>query len=266
MLRAESWLGEHRVDGGVDVVTLPCAEPLAYAIPGPPDQIAVTEGLASVLDEDELSAVVRHERSHLRWRHHRVLALGGDIEARFGWFGPARRSVGALRLAVERWADEDAGVGSAQARPAVRRALVKSVALAIGPVAVGTEASPRTVEVEMVDNAFEPAEVAVAAGETVRFVFRNTGAVGHDAVIGDEAAQEEHEEEMRAAGETTTSEGEMGGMDHGPSTEAGDDEAAITVEPGEKGEITHTFHSAGEQLIGGHYAAGMKVAIDVARR
>lgn len=134
--------------------------------------------------------------------------------------------------------------------------------------AVGTEANPRTVEVEMVDNAFEPTEVEVAAGETVRFVFSNTGAVVHDAVIGDEAAQEEHEDEMRAAEETTTSEGEMGGMDHGSTAEEGDDEATITVEPGEEGEIVHTFESSGELLIGcheaGHYAAGMKVAVDVA--
>jgi len=134
VLRAEAWLGEHRLEDGVDVVTLPCTEPLAYAVPGPPDQIAVTEGLASALDDDEIGAVVRHEQSHLRWRHHQILALGADIEAQFGWYAPARRSVSALRLAVERWADEDAGTGSEQARPAVRRALVKSVALAIGAV------------------------------------------------------------------------------------------------------------------------------------
>jgi len=134
VLRAEAWLGEHRLEDGVDVVTLPCTEPLAYAVPGPPDQIAVTEGLASALDDDEIGAVVRHEQSHLRWRHHQILALGADIEAQFGWYAPAGRSVSALRLAVERWADEDAGTGSEQARPAVRRALVKSVALAIGAV------------------------------------------------------------------------------------------------------------------------------------
>jgi plastocyanin len=58
--------------------------------------------------------------------------------------------------------------------------------------APGTEESPRAVEIDMVDNAFEPAEVEVAAGETVRFVFRNTGAVVHDAVIGDEATQDDH--------------------------------------------------------------------------
>lgn len=134
----------------------------------------------------------------------------------------------------------------------------------------GTEDRPRTVEVAMVDNAFEPTEVEVADGETVRFVFRNEGAVVHDAVIGDEAAQDEHENEMRAAEATTTSdtEGEMGGMEHGATSEEGDEEAAITVEPGEEGEITHTFDSAGELLIGchepDHYEAGMKVALDVA--
>jgi len=105
----------------------------------------------------------------------------------------------------------------------------------------------------------------------VRFVFRNEGAVVHDAVIGDEAAQEEHEEEMRVAEETTTSdtEGAMGGMDHGATSEEGDGEAAITVEPGEEGELTYTFDAVGERLIGchepGHYVAGMRVVVDVAQ-
>jgi uncharacterized cupredoxin-like copper-binding protein len=139
-----------------------------------------------------------------------------------------------------------------------------------GDSSAGTEEDPRTVEVAMVDNAFEPTQVEVEAGETVRFVFRNEGAVVHDAVIGDEAAQADHEAEMRAAEETATSgsEGEMGDMGHGATSGEGDEEAAITVEPGREGEITHTFDTAGELLIGchepGHYEAGMKVAVDVA--
>ena len=136
----------------------------------------------------------------------------------------------------------------------------------------GTGESPRTVEVAMVDNAFEPTEVAVEPGETVRFVFRNEGAVVHDAVIGDESAQDEHEDEMRAAEETTTSgsDGDMGGMDHDATSEEGaeSEAAAITVEPGEEGEIAYTFDSAGELLIGchepGHYEAGMKITLEVA--
>lgn len=138
--------------------------------------------------------------------------------------------------------------------------------------ASGTEESPRTVEIDMVDNAFEPAAVDVAKGETVRFVFRNDGAAAHDAVIGDEAAQDDHEAEMRAA-ETGSSEadGEMDEMDemgHGTTSDEGDDDAAITVEPGDEGEITHTFDSAGVSLVGchepGHYAAGMKIVVNVA--
>jgi uncharacterized cupredoxin-like copper-binding protein len=133
----------------------------------------------------------------------------------------------------------------------------------------GTEDSPRTVEVEMVDNAFEPTEIEVAEGETVRFVFRNEGAMTHDALIGDEAAQDEHEDEMRAGEDTATSgsEDDMGDMEHGSTSEEGQ-EAATTVEPGDEGEITYTFDSSGELLIGchepGHYEAGMKVAVDVA--
>jgi uncharacterized cupredoxin-like copper-binding protein len=118
----------------------------------------------------------------------------------------------------------------------------------------------RTVEVAMVDNEFDRPRIEVGAGETVRFVFTNEGAVTHDAVIGDEVAQAEHEEEMRAA-----EGGAMEGMDHG--SEAGGDEGAIRVEPGETGELTHTFSSGDPLLIGchepGHYDAGMRIDLAV---
>ncbi len=47
----------------------------------------------------------------------------------------------------------------------------------------------RTVQVDMVDTAFEPDTLDVDRGETVRFDFTNTGALPHDAFIGDAAAQ-----------------------------------------------------------------------------
>jgi hypothetical protein len=133
-LHAEPWLGAHRHERGVDVVTLPCRERLAYAVPGRPGQIVVSDGLVGALDDVELHAVLRHERAHLRHRHHRVLRLAGDLDARLGWLPPVRRSVEVLRLAVERWADEDAAAPSHGARPAVRRALLKVTALTLGPV------------------------------------------------------------------------------------------------------------------------------------
>ena len=109
----------------------------------------------------------------------------------------------------------------------------------------------RTVQIEMRDIAYSPDRVTVEPGETVRFVFTNTGDVAHDAFIGDAAAQDDHEMEMI---------GEGGG--HGMN-----DSGAITVEPGQTGEITHTFAAGDDVLIGchqsGHYEAGMRLTIDV---
>lgn len=114
----------------------------------------------------------------------------------------------------------------------------------------------RTIEVEMVDNAFDPETLEVSRGETVRFVFTNTGEVAHDAFVGDVAAQAGHEDEMRAA------DGDEHGGGHGDDTED-----ALTVEPGDTGELTHTFDDTGTLEIGchqeGHYDAGMTITVEV---
>ncbi len=108
----------------------------------------------------------------------------------------------------------------------------------------------RTVEVEMRDIAFAPTSIDVRAGEKIRFVFTNTGKITHDAFIGDEAAQEKHEKEMRS------------GHSHG---EGGD---AVTVKPGKKAQLVQTFDQAGRVLIGchqpGHYTGGMRATVNVA--
>lgn len=115
----------------------------------------------------------------------------------------------------------------------------------------GGATASRTVEVEMRDIAYEPASVSVRAGETVKFVFRNVGDAVHDAFIGDEVAQAEHEKEMR----------DGGSMHHG-----GDDKG-VTVKPGKTASLTHTFKGGETLLIGchqpGHYQAGMKVNLAV---
>ena len=112
----------------------------------------------------------------------------------------------------------------------------------------------RTVEVVMRDVAFEPTELTARKGEEVRFVFENEGKLVHDAFLGDEAAQDEHEREMREAGE----EGEGGG--HGAVA------GGIAVDPGKRGELTHRFDGAGEVFVGchepGHYPA-MRIRVTV---
>lgn len=120
-----------------------------------------------------------------------------------------------------------------------------------------TDDSARTIEIEMVDIGFEPDRIQVDKGETIRFVFANTGAAEHDAFIGHRGAQADHESEMRM----------MDGDGHGGHGGRGDNGSAVTVKPGERGELTYTFTEVGTIEIGchqpGHYAAGMKVAIEV---
>lgn len=91
--------------------------------------------------------------------------------------------------------------------------------------------------------------MTVRAGEPVTFVVTNSGATDHEFYIGDEAAQADHEQEMRADG-----------MMH-------DDPDGITLKAGETKELIHTFDQAGETLAGchvaGHYAGGMRGTITV---
>lgn len=84
----------------------------------------------------------------------------------------------------------------------------------------GSEA--RTIEIEMRDIEFVPDEIQVQAGETVQLVFRNTGAVAHDAFIGDDAAQNQHEADMREVDD------EGSGMDHEGGGDAGGDGAPLS--------------------------------------
>ncbi len=147
-------------------------------------------------------------------------------------------------------------------RVPMRRLLVVLAAAAlVGLAACGsghdnpTSAGPapgedRTIEIQMRDIAYSPDSVDVRAGEKVRFVFTNIGQVDHDAFIGDASAQDAHEKEMRG-----------GHMHHEGSD-------AITVKPGKKGQLVHTFDRPGQVLIGchqpGHYTGGMKVTVTVA--
>ncbi len=134
----------------------------------------------------------------------------------------------------------------------------KALALLIVPSALllaacgdsgGSGSTARTIQIEMRDNVFAPTEVSVEKGEAVTFEFTNAGAVAHEAFIGDEQAQLDHEQEMMDSG-----------MDHGGAE-------VLTVEPGKTGTVDHIFDEAGTFQIGchepGHYDGGMKVTVTV---
>jgi len=125
-----------------------------------------------------------------------------------------------------------------------------SVAPSATPSAAPTAAATR-IEVKLTDALrIEPASMTIPAGVPVTFVVTNTGAIQHEFVLGDEAAQAEHETEMG------------GSMGMGE-----DEEMAIGIDPGETKELTVTFPASASLLAGchvaGHYAGGMKATIEI---
>jgi uncharacterized cupredoxin-like copper-binding protein len=122
-----------------------------------------------------------------------------------------------------------------------------------GPGGASGRAGGRTIQIEMVDTAFKPAQVTVAGGEAVTFRFTNAGSVAHEAFVGDARAQADHEAEMASP------------MAHGNHGSGGVE--GVTLQPGSSGNITYVFDEPGQVEIGchepGHYTAGMRVAINV---
>jgi uncharacterized cupredoxin-like copper-binding protein len=103
----------------------------------------------------------------------------------------------------------------------------------------------RTIDVQLLDSlAFDPANLEVQPGQTIRFRATNAGAVDHEFVLGDEATQKEHESAMESGGSMQMDEANL-----------------LTLMPGETRSIVWRFTEPGTVLYGchapGHYAAGM---------
>lgn len=96
--------------------------PDAYAVAGIRGFVVVTTGMLRRLPADEQAAVVAHERSHLRRRHHVFVQLTDLAVAANPLLGPVAVAV---RHGVERWADEDAAVASGD-RDLVARAIARA--------------------------------------------------------------------------------------------------------------------------------------------
>lgn len=107
-LAAEPWLGRHEDHGDYELVILPTAELHAASVPSRRPQIQISEGLIRLLEPNEVDAVVRHEATHLRYRHWRYRVLAISVERGLWPLPFARLSGGALDMATETWADEAA--------------------------------------------------------------------------------------------------------------------------------------------------------------
>lgn len=124
------------------VRVLDVAEPLAYCLPGMRSRVVLSEGTLAALSGPELTAILRHERAHLRARHDLVLEAFLALHTAFPRFVRSASALSAVRLLVELLAD-DAAVRTGGRRP-LARALVTC---ACGPTPAGALAAggPSTV-------------------------------------------------------------------------------------------------------------------------
>lgn len=108
----------------------------------------------------------------------------------------------------------------------------------------------RTIEVTMTEMRFTPDRIRVKAGETVRFLVRNSGNLPHEFVLGSSEELKEHAAMMRAQPD----------MKHA-------DPNTASVGPGKVGGLVWQFDRSGAVefacLVPGHFEAGMVGRIEV---
>jgi Zn-dependent protease with chaperone function len=107
---------------GTHLRILDVAQPLAYCLPGVRSRVVVSEGALSTLADNEMAAILTHERAHLRARHDLVLEMFTAVHAAFPRFVRSAHALHAVRLLIELLAD-DAAVRTAGPTP-LARALV----------------------------------------------------------------------------------------------------------------------------------------------
>jgi Zn-dependent protease with chaperone function len=97
--------GDPKVPGAL-VIDYPAAA--AYCLPGIRSQIVVSVGTLDLLDQAELTAVLAHERAHLRARHDLVLIPFTSLRRVFPRSGATAQAYRTVALLVEMMADDRA--------------------------------------------------------------------------------------------------------------------------------------------------------------
>ncbi|MGV8894906.1 MAG: M56 family metallopeptidase [Rhodoglobus sp.] len=83
--------------------------PVAYCLPGAVTSVTVVSaGLVALLDQDEMTAVIEHEKAHVSQRHDVVLVAFRAWYASLPWFPIAFRAQREVGLLIEMLADDRA--------------------------------------------------------------------------------------------------------------------------------------------------------------
>jgi bla regulator protein blaR1 len=121
VLRTRRW-----AVGGTDgqrISVLRTIEPIAYAVPGKPGCVVVSQGMLDALGPRERQVLFAHERAHLHEQHHRYLLTGELAVAVVPFLRPLADQ---LRLATERSADEAAAAAVGGDRRLVAQTISKA--------------------------------------------------------------------------------------------------------------------------------------------
>lgn len=117
-----------------DTRLLDHAAPVAFCIPGARPLLVLSSGMVAELDDNQLAAVVAHERAHLREHHHLLLLPFVAWEAALPVLPAAGRAHSAVQELVEMRAD-DVALTSLPG-PGARRTLAGAIVAAAGGAGV----------------------------------------------------------------------------------------------------------------------------------
>ena len=98
----------HLPRAGDGLRILDVKQPLAYCLPGVRSRVVVSEGTLKTLSDGEITAILTHERAHLRARHDLVLEMFTAVHAAFPRFVRSGNALDAVRLLIEMLADDAA--------------------------------------------------------------------------------------------------------------------------------------------------------------
>lgn len=119
-------------------------------------------------------------------------------------------------------------------------------------------ASPKLVDIEMTEMRFRPSHLRFEVGAVVTFRFHNKGTERHEAVIGDQEAQDAARAAMA---------GMRGRSRATPRHPGMDIENMVSVEPGETAELSLQFTKPATLLMqcheDGHLESGMTGTIEI---
>ncbi|WP_018134389.1 M56 family metallopeptidase [Acaricomes phytoseiuli] len=124
-------------------VVIDHAAPVAYCLPGGARSVMVlSAGLLDLLQEEELAAVLSHERSHLNQRHHLLLWAFAAWKSALPWLPTSKLAQRSVSELIEMLAD-DAALQSVS-EPTLARSIIMVASGAADPRNPGGQQVPET--------------------------------------------------------------------------------------------------------------------------